>query len=433
MRVAVIGGGLTGLTAAYALGQAGHSVELFEAAAELGGQARTFALRGTRLEAFDHHLCPGDRDVLDLAAELGLRDWVAWSPPRTGLLYQGRIYPLDTARDLRRLRPLRPWNRLRLGLVRLFLLRYEGWPALEGYTALEWLRRWTGRPACEIVWRALLRGEFGDAFEEVSLASFWGRLRRQQRGERLGYPPGSFQTLIDALARAIAAQGGRIYTGARVRMLQQEGWRVRHLYVREDWRPGPFDVVVATVPSPVIRQLAPFFSREYGSLLRAARYQTALGLVLQLKRPLFSAYRLFIGSPPCPFAQAVEHTNLAAPEVYGGRHLLYLTSFLAPDHDHLALSPEELLRTYLPGLQRINPAFDLDWIEECWRFADAAAQPVAPLDYSVLLPPHRTSVPNLFLANSAQLYPEGRGVNGSVRLGRKVARLVGEPAYRSSR
>lgn len=433
MRVAVIGGGLTGLTAAYELGKAGHAVELFEAGAELGGQLRTFALGDTRLEAFSHPLCPDDHDILDLAEELGLGDWVAWGPPRTGLLGLGRIYPLDTWRDLMRFSPLPIWNRLRLILTRLFLLRYRNWRELEGYTAQEWLRRWAGRPAYELVWQPLLQSEFGDARQEVSLALFWGRFRQRVGGRRLGYPRGSFQALIDALARAISAQGGHIYIGARVRLLQQEGGRVRHLYVRQDWRPGPFDVVVAAVPSPVIRQLAPFFSREYGNLLRAVRYQAKLCLVLQLKRPLSSVYRLIVGDPQGPFAEAVEHTNLVAPESYGGHHLLYLSSYLAPDHDRLVLSPEELLRACLPGLQRINPAFGPDWVEEYWRFADASAQPLGPPDYYMHVPPHRTSMPNLFLANSAQVYPEDCGANWSVRLGRKVARLVGEPAYRSSR
>jgi hypothetical protein len=83
-----------------------------------------------------------------------------------------------------------------------------------------------------------------------------------------------------------------------------------------------------------------------------------------------------------------------------------------------------LLRTYLPGLRQINPAFDLDWVEEAWCFADPAAQPIVCPFYGEDIPPHRTSVPNLFLANTTQIYPEDRGTNYSVRLGRKVARLV---------
>jgi protoporphyrinogen oxidase len=432
MRIAIIGGGLTGLTAAYELGKAGHAVDIFEAEEELGGQARTFPVAGTRLEVFYHHLFLSDRDILDLAAELGVNERIAWLPSKAGFLYQGTIYPFSTPQDLLRFRPLHLFNRVRLGLVSLFLMRYENWRALERFTAERWIRRWAGRQAYEVMWRALLAGKFGEAAGEVSMTWFWGKIHlrggsRQGLGEeRLGYPEGSFQVLLDALTRAIEAQGGRLHTGARVRMIQLDEWRVRSLYVREDWRPGPYDVIVATVPSTVFRQIAPFLSREYGNLLRAARYQGALCLVLQLKRALSDIYWLNISDPQSPFVGAIEHTNFVSPEVYGGRHLVYLTNYLQSEHSYFSLSKEELLQTYLPGLRQINPAFDLDWVEDTWRFADAAAQPIVLPFYGESIPPHRTSVPNLFLANTTQIYPEDRGTNYSVRLGRKVARLVGE-------
>jgi protoporphyrinogen oxidase len=316
MKVAIIGGGMAGLTAAYDLSKAGHAVELFEAEEELGGQARTFPVGGTRLEVFYHHLFLSDRDILDLAAELGVRERVAWIPSRAGFLYKGTIYSFSTPQDLLRFRPLHL-------LVSLFLMRYKNWRALERFTAEDWIRRWAGRQAYDVMWRALLAGKFGAAAGEVSMTWFWGKIHlrggsRQGLGpERLGYPEGSFQVLIDALARAIEAQGGRLHTGARVRMIQLDGWRVSSLYVREDWRPGPYDVIIATVPSTAFRRIAPFLSREYGNLLRAARYQAALCLVLQLKRALSDIYWLNISDPQSPFVGAIEHTNFISPEAPG--------------------------------------------------------------------------------------------------------------------
>jgi len=439
MKIAIIGGGLTGLTAAYELGKDGHKVELFEAEEGLGGQARTFPVAGTRLEVFYHHLFLSDRHILGLAEELGVKDRIAWIPSQSGFLHNGTIYPFSTPQDLLRFRPLYPWNRLRLGLVTLFLMRYKNWQALERFTAEEWIRRWAGRQAYEVMWRPLLTGKFGSAASDVSMTWFWGKIHlrggsRQGIGaERLGYPEGSFQVLIDALTQAIEKQGGRIHTGAPVRMIQLDGWRVSNLYIREDWKPGPYDTIIATVSSLVMRRIAPFLSREYGNLLRRARYQGALCLVLQMKHPLSHIYWLNITDPESPFVGAIEHTNYIPPEVYDGRHLVYLTNYLDADHAYFELPKEELLRTYLPGIKRINPTFDLDWVEESWLFADPAAQPIIQPHYGQDIPPHRTSVPNLFLANTTQIYPEDRGTNYSVRLGRKVARLVGEPAFQSSR
>lgn len=430
MKVAVIGGGFAGLTAAYELLKAGQEVDLYEASSQLGGQARTFPIGETRLEAFYHHLFLSDRDILSLAEELGLKERISWIPSRVGFLYRGHIYPFTTPLDLLRFRPLHPFNRLRLGLVIFFLQHYRNWQRFEEVTADEWIPRWAGRQAYEVLWRSLLLGKFGQAYDQVSMTWFWGKVhlrggsRKGLGAERLGYPQGSFQVIIDALAREIEARGGKIYLETPVKLLMVEGWRVWGVFLGGERRIGPYDVVIATVPSTTFRTIAPFLSREYGNLLRQQRYQAALCLVLQMRRPLSSIYWLNISDRESPFVGAIEHTNYIPPEVYGGRHLLYLTNYLPPDHPYFSLSTEELLQTYLPGIQRINPEFSLDWVEECWRFEEKAAQPIITPGYSRRIPPHRTSVPNLFLANTTQIFPEDRGTNYSVRLGRRVASLV---------
>jgi hypothetical protein len=52
------------------------------------------------------------------------------------------------------------------------------------------------------------------------------------------------------------------------------------------------------------------------------------------------------------------------------------------------------------------------------------AQPIIGVNYSQRIPDHRTPFRNLYLANTTQIYPEDRGTNYSVRMGRRVARLV---------
>jgi len=427
MKVAVIGGGITGLTAAYELGKAGHAVELFEALPELGGQARTFPVGGTRLEAFYHHLFLSDREILALAEELGLRERIQWIPSRAGFFWGGRIYPFSTPLDLLRFRPLHPANRLRLGLVSFFLMRYRNWPAFEGTTAAEWIRRWAGRQAYEVMWRALLAGKFGDMADQVSMTWFWGKIHlrggsRQGLGaERLGYPEGSFQVFADALAQRIASSGGRTHTGTAVRRVQLEGRRASRLLLQGDRQAGPYDAIVATVPSPAFLEMVPELPSDYAALVGGVRYQAALCLVLQVRQSLSPIYWLNISDRASPFVGVIEHTNYVPPEVYGGRRLLYLTNYFAPGHPYFALPGDELLQAYLPGLQRINPAFQLDWVEESWLFQDRGAQPVITPHYSRRIPPHRTPIPGLFLANTTQIFPEDRGTNYSVRLGRKIA------------
>ncbi|MCH7593259.1 MAG: hypothetical protein IIB27_01995 [Chloroflexi bacterium] len=54
----------------------------------------------------------------------------------------------------------------------------------------------------------------------------------------------------------------------------------------------------------------------------------------------------------------------------------------------------------------------------------SAAQPVIGMNYSQRMPEHPTPINNLFLANTTQIYPEDRGTNYSIRMGREVAAMM---------
>jgi hypothetical protein len=87
---------------------------------------------------------------------------------------------------------------------------------------------------------------------------------------------------------------------------------------------------------------------------------------------------------------------------------------------------EELLDEYLPHLRKINADFDLSWIETSYHHRVDGAQPIIGTNYSSQIPDHRTPHRGVYLANTTQVYPEDRGTNYSVRMGRRVARMVME-------
>jgi len=432
MRIAIVGGGIAGLTAGYELTKKGYPVVVLEKEAELGGQAGTFPIAGTRLEKFYHHLFTSDRHIVGLMEELGLARRLRWLESRVGFFYGGRIYNFVTPFDLLRFSPLPFPDRVRLGLLTLYLQRLKDWRKLETVTAEEWVTRYGGRRIYEVVWGPLLRGKFGDRAGEVSMAWLWGKLkvRRSLKGrglqkEFLGYPEGSFQLITDELARRIRERGGEIRTASPVKSIVAEGGGVRELRLRGG-EAVPADVVIVTVPSPAFLRMFPDMPDDYASFLKGVRYQQALCLVLKLRHSLSHIYWLNIADRDMPFLAAIEHTNYIHPQVYNGHHILYLSNYLPPGHPLLDYSAEELFHHYLPGIRRINPRFAPEWVEEMWLFRDEGGQPVITCGYSKRIPPHRTPIRGLYLANTTQIYPEDRGTNYSVRLGQDIARLVDE-------
>ena len=430
MKIGVIGGGLTGLTAAYELAKEGHEVVLFEREAYLGGQASTFEVAGARLERYYHHIFTGDKDIIALIEELGLTGRMLWLSSRVGFFYEGQIYDFVTPLDLLRFKPLGFFQRLRAGLITMYLQRFGDWRKLEDFTAEEWIDRYAGRQAYQVIFRPLLRAKFGEFSDRVTMAwlysKFKDRVGSRSKGmakELLGYMEGSFQPFIDALASRITSLGGQILTDRGVEQVMVEEGRVRGVVAGDEW---PLDRVVATVPSFVFLDIAPELPEQYAQQLREVSYQSALCLVLGIKDALSRIYWLNISDPTFPFVGVIEHTNLIPPETYNGKHILYLSNYVSRSDPLYAASGEELLTHYLSSLKQINPDFGPEWVEELWLFREDAAQPIITRGYSRRIPSHRTPVEGLYLANTAQIYPQDRGMNYSVRLGKTAAQMAGE-------
>jgi protoporphyrinogen oxidase len=437
LRVAIIGGGVAGLTAAYRLIQAGHEVAVFEAGPELGGLVRTFDAGGEPLECFYHHIFTTDTTIVDLINELGFGDRMVWRDSKVGFYHGGKIWPFVTPMDLLRFKPLPFIDRVRVGLSGLYLRRQKNWQGYEKITAWQWISRYVGKNGLNVIWGPLLRGKFADQAEEVAMAWLWSKIRLRfssrkssvSQKEQLGYLRGSFGVYIQELERRIRA-GAHVETSAPVQEITVSKGRADGV-VFAGGRRWDADAVIACVPSERFVPMAPPLGAEYERRVSAARWQWALCYVVALKHSLTPIYWLNISDEDTPFIAVIEHTNFVEKERYGGLNLVYLSNYLTPNHPWFSLSDQELDDLYLPHLAKFNPEFNRDWVVQRWVFKGPNAQPVIRRNYRDDLPDHRTPVPGLYLANMQQIYPEDRGQNYSIRMGDQVAKMAMEDFARS--
>ena len=96
-RIAIVGGGISGLSAAYYLAKAGHDCTLIEAQPSLGGVIQTERVDGCVIEGGPDSFIAQKPWAMELIRELGIEDQVIGSNDhlrKTFVLRGGRLIPL---------------------------------------------------------------------------------------------------------------------------------------------------------------------------------------------------------------------------------------------------------------------------------------------------------------------------------------------------
>lgn len=422
MKIAILGAGFTGLTAALRLCQMGHQVTLLEKEAQAGGMAGGFKdpAWSWPLEKSYHHLFTSDKVALSLTKELNQN--IITKRPRTDIYLESQVLPLDSPASLLTFPYLPLFDRLRVGFSLFYLKYLSGLSDLSHLKALPWLRKSMGQKATEIIWEPLFAGKFGDFKDDISLVWFWARIKT--RTTSLSYPEGGFQSFAQKIAQKIEKKGGQIVLKSEVKAISHQPSTVSFKTRDQRLMTKDFDKIIVTLPTPIFLKITPGLPKNYLKKLSSIPHLSALTLILILDKPFLKhTYWLNILDQDCPFLALVEHTNFMDPKYYGEKHILYIGNYLPDNHPYLKMSAKELLKIYDPYLKKINPNYTLD-ARRCTLTHQPFAQPVVTPDYPNLIPSFKTPLKNLYLANLDMVYPWDRGVNYALELGEKVANEI---------
>jgi protoporphyrinogen oxidase len=155
----------------------------------------------------------------------------------------------------------------------------------------------------------------------------------------------------------------------------------------------------------------------------AVRYLGVVCPSVVLSRPLAGFYVTNLLDPSLPFTGIIEMTSLVDPRHLGGRHLAYLPRYVASDDPLLDAPDGEVADTFLDGLRRVHPDVTPSQVlgVRVARARHVMAMPVR--GYTEQLPPVRTSIPGVYVLNSARI--SGGTLNVDETIGAAEAGLEG--------
>lgn len=423
MKIAILGGGFTGIAAAYDLRKKEHEVTIFEKEPNLGGLASGFFGKESwewPLDRAYHHIFATDSDIRDFIREVGFGEF-DFKVPLTSSLYENpdkslARYQLDSPISLLRFPLLSPISKIRAGATLAFLKLTPFLTLFEKLTAKEFLMKTMGGQGWSVLWQQLFQKKFGKYAEKVLTSFFWARVTK--RTQSLGYPKGGFQGVVDYCEKKLLDLGVKIDKGVNIASITKKGEKY---IVNGD----EFDVVISTLPTNVLTKVgSEIFDSEYLGRFSKLSYLHAVNLIIASKEKLLKdEYWLNICVADMPAMVVVQHTNFVESSHYGGDELLYIAKYVDSD-DPLVKGDEKYVFSELTkGLREINPDFDFK-SGKYWVMKAGLAQPIFDTDFVANRPTFATPQKDFYVANLDMTYPYDRGTNYAVKLGREVAKIV---------
>jgi len=390
-RVVVVGGGISGLAAAWELtgggaGPAGETPEVvvLEGSARLGGPLHTVDFGGRPVDLGPDGFLGRRPEAVDLCREVGLADdLVPVGSSGAGVWARGRMRPLPGGLALGI--PTRFWPPARsgilgargiLGLARDALLPRPDMRGPLGDRAIGPLvTRKLGRHVVAALVDPLIGGIHAGSVDEMSAAATFppllaaaqrrGSLMRALRSEVPAPDPDApplfwalqegMGSLVRHVADALVARGVTIRCDAPVDRLERRdgGWDV---IVGADSVPG--DAVVLAVAAPVAGRLLQPHDDEAAGLLGAIDYASTVVVTLRIADDALSA--------PLYGTGFLVPRQSARPG--GDRWAVTACTHLSQKWPHLARPGEVLLRASLGRLgdERAVGLSDAEVVERTW-------------------------------------------------------------------
>lgn len=332
MRVAVIGAGPAGMTAAYQLAKGGADVEVFEASDAVGGLARTIELWGQRVDLGPHRFFSKDARVNRLWLEVVGRDY-RMVDRLTRIYFQKRFfdYPLRAGNALVN---MGLWNAA--GCVGSYFREKirPSFPADAEPSFESWVVRKFGRRLFEMFFKSYSEKLWGIPCQQLDADFAAQRIKRFSLGEamkaalgfgkkshktlvdRFAYPLGGTGMVYERMAQRVREGGGNVHLRRPVRRVVHDDRRATGLEL-EEGNFQSFDHVISTMPLTLLVRGLGDVPEPVRDAVAKLRFRNTILVYLHVDAAdLFADQWQYIHSPDLLMGRVTNFRNWV-PELHG--------------------------------------------------------------------------------------------------------------------
>lgn len=421
-RWGIVGGGIMGMTLAHKLSQLGYKVTIFEGAPDLGGLVSSWRLGDVEWDKFYHVILLSDFRTRSLLKELDLEDKINWVETKTGFYIQGQLYSMSNTLEFLKFPTLNLLDKFRLAATILWASRIKDYKSLEKIPVTIWLKKWSGNNTYDKVWLPLLRAKLGESYKRTSAAFIWATIQRMYgarksglKKEMFGYVPGGYKRVVEAFKNKLLSEGVIIKTSHIAKEVKSNDKGLPSISfsngVLEE-----FDNVIVTLPSGICANICPDLSFNEKQKLNNIEYLGVVCVAVLLDKSVSPYYVTNITDAWVPFTGVIEMSALVDKKHFGGDALVYLPKYVRPDDPLFEQSDAEIKKYFIENFKKMYPSL----VEESFKFIGIARAKhvitVLTHEYTDNLPDVKTSIPGIFIVNSAHIKDGTLNVNETIKV-----------------
>jgi protoporphyrinogen oxidase len=329
MKVAVIGAGPAGMTAAYSLAKMGVEVEVFEASGSVGGMSRTITMWNQKFDLGPHRFYSDDHRINALWIEV-VGNKYEMVDRLTRIYYNRKFFSY----------PIKPFDAMiKLGIWRsaicFFSYIFQKFKTKQDITTFEgWVTDRFGKELYSIFFKTYSEKLWGIpcdqldadfAAQRIKKFDLWEAIRTAFAGnngkhktlvDQFAYPHNGTGSVYENMAELVKQKGGKIHMNTPVNRVLTNSGKAYGIELK-DGNKFEFEHVVSTMPLTLLTQKLPDVPQSIIDNAGALKFRNTILVFLNVNAEnLFPDNWLYIHSNDLSMGRLTNFRNWV-PQLYG--------------------------------------------------------------------------------------------------------------------